>query len=293
MTDQEQYDKIEQYLNRRMSAEEQRAFERELEKDTRMKSSLTQQQSEHRAMEVLVAQDLRGRMAQWERKRTGFDRRPNYRIMALLILGCIAFAIFFIYKKNEPPALETPLQQETAPVQQTPAQLVPKDTTPVAVSEEPPSKTPEVPAPKKPDALLAIAQEFYVAPATDVFRSDQTEPASTFGLALTAFERQNYALALRELEKIEISNFPQADYLRGHIYFAQERFSLAAKAFEKTRLQGSLRYGEAAAWYQALCLVAQGERSKPEAIQLLETIVGDDQHPYYAPATQLLAKLHG
>jgi len=293
MTEQEQYDKIEQYLNRRMSVEEQRAFERELEKDNRMKSSLAQQQSEHRAMEVLVAQDLRGRMAQWERKRTRFGRRPNYWITALLILIFMAFVVFFINKKNDPSPLKTPLQQQSDPVQQTPAQVVPKDTTPVAVPDEPPSKTPDAPGPKKPDAMLAMAQEFYTPPATDVFRSTQTEPASAFGLALAAFERQNYALALRELGKMGISNTPQADYLYGHIYFAQKRFNLAANSFEKTRSQGSLRYGEAATWYQALCLVAQGVSRKAEAIQLLETIAGDDQHPYYAPAIQLLPKLRG
>lgn len=291
MTEQEQYDKIEQYLNRRMSVEEQRAFERELEKNNHVKVALAQQQSEHRAMEVLVAQDLRDRMAQWERKRTGFGRRTNYLITTLVILVFIAFAVFFINKKNDLSPLENNLPQGSDPLQQTPAQLVPKDTTPVAVPEEPPSKTQDVPVPKKPDGMLAMAQEFYVPPTADVFRSSQTEPASAFGLALAAFERQNHALALRELGKMEISNTPQADYLRGHIYFAQKRFGLAANAFEKLSSQGSLRYGEAATWYQALCLVAQGVSRKTEATQLLETIAGDDQHPYYEPATRLLSKL--
>ena len=110
-----------------------------------------------------------------------------------------------------------------------------------------------------------------------LFDWDRTEPASAFGAALTAFERQNYALALRELENLEGSDTPQADFLRGHIYFAQNRFRLAANAFEKTRSEGSLRYGDAAMWYQALCLVAQGVSRKAAAIQLLETITGDDR----------------
>ena len=100
MTEQEQYDKIEQYLNRSMSVEEQRAFERELKKNNHVKVALAQQQSEHRAMEVLVAQDLRDRMAQWERKRTGFGRRTNYLITTFVILVFIAFAVFSIVAGN-------------------------------------------------------------------------------------------------------------------------------------------------------------------------------------------------
>lgn len=108
MADHTNFDRIEAYLLGRMSAEEARHLEQEAAQDTALAAELQQQTLEHRAMELLVQDDLRAHLNTWKSEKTA--EQPTalapratrvslfYRIAAAatvtLVLGFFARSLF-------------------------------------------------------------------------------------------------------------------------------------------------------------------------------------------------------
>ena len=66
MEDFELYEKIEAYLKGQLAPEDTKAFESEIAQDTDLAERVAQHRFEWDAMEVIIENDLRGKMAQWK-----------------------------------------------------------------------------------------------------------------------------------------------------------------------------------------------------------------------------------
>ena len=245
-------------------------------------SENTNERLEHEARESLVASDLSAKMKQWREQTPpqpgGNGRFPWLFIVLLLAIGA---AVWWFW-----PTAEDKTMSDPAPpaVQPAPAGDQPTPSLPQKSLQEP------VVQKSARNRYLALAQSNYYAPdfAADT-RGDTPISQDALNMARQALARKHPADALVALSKVPPAYLTDADYLRGHALFAQKKYTQAATVFEK--LTGSVRYGEAAQWYETLALLPDFDRNKSLIMNRLNTIAGDEDHVFQREAKRLLGEL--
>lgn len=98
--DQENYEKIEQYLGNQLSPEEKIAFEAEMEQNEPLKQAVEEHRISHEAIEVIIEDNLRASFAKWNKKEevestsTVVPLKKN-RSLAFAIAATLLFLIVF------------------------------------------------------------------------------------------------------------------------------------------------------------------------------------------------------
>ena len=240
----------------------------------------TNERLEREAREALVAADLSAKMKQWRQQTP--PRRSGKSLLLLLFLLCVlGGAAWWFWPNTE---AEKPLPPDLPSEQQTPAQKQPTPALPEQRRQEP------VVQKSAANRYLALAQTNYQAPdfAADI-RGDAPGGRDLLDDARRALAAKQPAAALAALQTVPAAYRTDADYLRGHAFFAQQKYAQAAAVFGQ--LTGSVRYGEAAQWYETLALLPDYDRKKSLIMSRLEQITGDDGHVFQQEAKQLAAQL--
>ncbi len=243
-------------------------------------SDKTNEWLEREAREALVAADLSAKMKQW-RQETPPRRRGGrpvlFVLLLLLFLGAAAWW-FWPDAAVEMPPLRFPSEQQT-PVQKQPAPALPEQRQQEPVVLKPAG-----------NRYVALAQTHYQSPdfAADI-RGDAPAGQDMLDDARQALAAKQPAAALAALQTVPAAYQTDADYLRGHALFAQKKYPQAAAVFG--RLTGSVRYGEAAEWYETLALLPGFDRNKSLIMNRLEKISGDDEHIFQREAKRLAEQL--
>lgn len=110
------FDRIESYLFGQMTAAARAAFERELAENPALANELALQKAEHRAMELMLQQDLRDNMAAWQlekkqadenrsQMRVGFSRRQIMQWAAAASVVLVAGFWWLSVRQLDPAAL--------------------------------------------------------------------------------------------------------------------------------------------------------------------------------------------
>lgn len=140
-------------------------------------------------------------------------------------------------------------------------------------------------APDSPDRLY---RDFVEVPAFSTVRGQDTAP---WPEARAAYREKDYEQVIRLLEPIYLRadhpDFDKAAYFTGIAYLQIDAYGPAAKALQS--VSPTSGFGEAAQWYLALCLLAQGEIASCTA--QLQTILANSSHFQHAAATRLLDQL--
>ncbi len=239
---------------------------------------------EREARESLVASDLSAKMKQWRDqgpspKGGGNNASPLGILLLLLILGGAAWLFWPKYGPSPPakevqpaglPAPEqSPAQQQSKPIQE-----------PIA----------QKPAPTA-NRYLALAQSNYRAPdfASEI-RGTGGGGQDLLNDARRALAVHQYAAALNALQNVPDGYKSDATYLRGHALFGLKKYAQAAALFGQ--LTGSIRYGEAAQWYEVLSLLPDMEQNKSLVLKKLKNMAEDEGHTFHREAEALLNEIN-
>ena len=247
------FDRIEAFLLGQATADEAQNLEQQAAQDTALAAEIRQQELEHRAMELLVQEDLRAQMAAWKAEKAAeqptakvvkmdTSRSLFYRIAAAatvtLVLGFFARTMFM---GNSAESL----------------------------------------------ALQSLEESGVSARSSGSPRGEEAVPDQVYA----ALEQKNYRAALDQLGRISISeaNRQTAALLRGECHLRLKEYPAAAAALQQM-LQSSpsddLR--EKAEWLLLVTYVAEGKHPA-EADALFAKILGDAGHPYREDAQKLKA----
>ncbi|MBK6995230.1 MAG: hypothetical protein IPH31_09985 [Lewinellaceae bacterium] len=238
---------------------------------------------EREARESLVASDLSAKMKQWREQSPppaggGGGISPLRILLVLLLLGGAAW-LFWPQKEQKTP----PLQEQPAELPAPPQSPVPEDIKPV---EEPIAQKPSTVS----NRYLALAQSNYRSPdfASDI-RGEASEGQNALNDARLALAERRFSDALIALKNTPSEYNTDAAYLRGHALFGQKKFPQSAVVFGQ--LTGSIRYGEAAQWYELLSLLPEFEENKSVILKKLKRISEDEDHAFYQEARDLYQSL--
>lgn len=235
---------------------------------------------EREARESLVAADLSAKMKQWRNPDPPPGKGRGWLLPVLLLLAFGGAAWLFWPKTTKPvPPTQGNPSQPTYPANNTPIQQ---------------QTAPELPVAQKPtpgsNRYLALAQSSYRAPdfSNDI-RGSKEGGLLVLDQARQALAARRFAEALKTLEDVPTEYRADAAYLRGHALFGQKKYPQAAAIFGQ--LSGSIRYGDAAQWYEVLSLLPDFERDKKMIISKLNKVSNDPDHPFQSEARRLLDQL--
>ena len=235
---------------------------------------------EREALESLVAADLSAKMKQW-RNAPPAPPNPgmgNSMLRILLLLLALGGAAWLFWPKTErvnpavpaehPPEITQPKQQTLPPAQAPVAQK----TTPAT------------------NRYLALAQASYHAPDfAGEIRGSTPTAQDALNDARHALAEQRFSDALNALQNIGDDYKTDAAYLRGHALLGLKKYPQAAATFGQ--LTGSVRYGEAAQWYEALALLPDFEQHKTLVLKKLKLMSTEEGHTFQREAAKLLAQI--
>ncbi|MFN0212840.1 MAG: hypothetical protein ACKVT2_01185 [Saprospiraceae bacterium] len=239
---------------------------------------------EREARESLVASDLSAKMKQWRDPNQDPGEGGNTLLLfrLLLFVALLASALWIFW----PPKKPDRIQQN---------QELPTNSPPLAVQEPVPIEQPrEQPVVGKsietPNRYLALAESSYQKPdfASQV-RGDAPTGENLLNDARDAIAKGNYSDALNALQNVSAEYKTDVVYLRGHALFGLKKYQQSAVLFGQ--ITGSVRYGEAAQWYEALSLLPDFEQNKSLVLKKLKKMVDDEGHTFYREATELYRKL--
>ena len=249
------FDRIEAYLFGQMSAEENAGFEREIAENADLAAEVEHQRLEHRAMELLLREELRANLNTWKAEKEalaapaagtgakvvsmGSNRRLLYRIAAaasvLLIIGFFSRQ-FFAGANHEQLALQ------------------------------------------------------YFAGSETGYRGDG--PANPLDPVYDAMNRQDWRAALGALDRVSTADYRMtALQLRGECQFRLKEYTASVTTFETLLAANpAAEIREQAEWDLLMAYLAEGKH-KAEQERLLMQLVEDAGHPYQEKAVELKGKM--
>lgn len=313
MKEEQLYEQIEDYLRGDLPPEARKAVEEEIATNPAAALELRRQQLELEAMQLMLAQELKAKVRQWQAEEDDDDDNetpppttPNNAtttnssawrkrlLMALAVasaVGVLGWQQGWWWSQQQPETQPTE-EKETIPI----AADKPDVVTPPQEAPQEEGKTkatkPSNPAPPLAKAdLQALANPFYegLPETTTRTGTKPNAPSSSLTAPRRAFDAGDFPLALALLDSIP----PNSGYetgaleLRGHALYQLKRYAAAAEAFAAVAASGLPPYAERAAWHQAVALVPLLPASRSQIDVLLAAIREDENHPFAAKASQL------
>lgn len=265
-------DKIEDYLAGRLSPKEVAELKQRAAADPEIASTIEFVRLERDGMELILEQNLRADMADWEQvrkpKMTFKVFRSRFLAVAAVMFVAAAIGVWF----------STPSGKETF------NSILQKTTTLSPDKQEETNVTPSAASPK-PDtqyniALARVAYDLQQYPVSMAVDKSPVELADSLYMA------QDYKGAAEVLSKNLAYN--QATYKRGHAYFMAGEYENAAADFE-TAYKERKNMADAQ-WYWALSLLAQKGRGLNDGTlrQLLLSVNENDNAERYRKARAIL-----
>lgn len=288
-------EKIDAYLQGKLPTGEQADFEKLLAENPAIARETTLRQAEMHAIERLIEQDLRREMANLETEIAQPPQKKGSKIWLAAAVALLVFSVgfYFFQKKMNPPPPASPAEptkldpsQSREPVAETPAEI-PKN--------EPAPSLPKIEKPKNPAAApRKFSVEKIAALATPsnlqtFVRGQQNtaEPPDDFEKAAEAFDRRDFAAALRFSENLPAARRPETWWLRGHVFFQQKKYALAAREFQQLAAAKTDLFRDRDEWMCLLSLVAERGLADSATAQILRKIEADDAHPFQSDARKL------
>lgn len=319
------FDKIEAYLTGQLTDEESLQFEKEAANDQQLANELSLQRLEHDAMERMLEQELKNKMASsWaasppanpflekqEAKVVQLDARKNWRVLRIAAaIGGVLLITALLWRLtnnkppeivNEPPKKETPSEP---PTQETPPITIPEETEivetpdePVNKKEQPKQKNRKTERPAPPPSqnnYLAMAENLYTAPssqASSLKSGDAPSEKSAILQAAEALDEGRFKEALTLLGPPAADDQSTERYIRGHAYFKTGKYGAAAEEFKIIAADEFLPNYQEAQWYLLLSYLAQLPTTEKEFKALANQLANDEYSDYQQEAKDLLEKV--
>lgn len=237
--------------------------------------------------EQLIANDLSGKMKRWRNDAPpppeDFFKKYRYWIWAAFLLLCNSVAVWYFMPKTPIVPSAAPPTQEKA--QNTPPTGTPE--TPMAGAERKKETTPPAQHKNNSAKYAALATRFYNQPDFNKnIRGNSSSAAGPLENVTAAMAGKKWNDALQAISQLPPEYKSDGDYLKAHILFNQKKYNEAAAVFGS--LKSSVRYGEAAQWYEILALMPTYSDQRQTVVhQMLMALVKDDGHTYQKEAKNL------
>jgi hypothetical protein len=299
---------LDRWLNNRLTPDERADFEARLASDTELAAKAAAYKIEHEAMDLMLEQDLRAQMQQWEAEMpleevTTNEPTPTHKqpaIVLLLLLVAVGFGIiaWMNQNKTEQPALNTPApalpQQQIAPTQpqqttnlEQPIASTTNQTKPIKpVIEQTPTTVIQAPAPPDAASLIARAEALY---SDKSIVTHYRGAAGTTDALLIHFENREFEQVIQMTENIppnSASFYGQLE-LRAHALFQRKKYKEAANCFSILACGTQEPFAERSQWFLVLSYMAQLPAKQEQYNSALNKIIIDEEHSYYPKAIEL------
>ena len=263
-------EKIEKYLLGKMAVEERELFEKELEQNQDLASELSVMQLEHRAMDILLQDELKTNLNAWkaekESRAIGEDTseqreakviRGSFRgglIKTLSIAAGVAILVvsgLFLFSGG--------------------------------------------------DNSQAIATDYFGQATISAVRNGQLEEkgvesnSNALKNGALSIQAKDYKQAIKTLKPFELNADARFPLLLAEAYFHDGDYDSAITLLNglKDRIDGPAytEYQMRAEWFLLLTYLAKGGKKDSEYLKLMQKISGDDQHSFYPLAKELKDKM--
>lgn len=278
MTEEEIFDRMDDYLMGRLLPEAAKAFEADLARHPEWQEEFDMRRIEHEGMELLVEDKLRADMRKWDKEPIlpNNSRGRWYMLGVALLLGVVALVFFMKNPTASPvdtPAIEglkdsvQPIDNQTIPAK--------KEEPPVAKQDEisqPPSHR---------SSPTAIAEnsvgDLDLSLGT---RGDEDEKTFAFADSLdAAIAAKDYRRLLRLTEQPTGAHSATLRYMRGWAFFKLRNFAEAEKIFEQLVSENNARLNVKSQRMLMYSLLAQFPKQEKALGKLLDEITGATNHP--------------
>ena len=293
------FNKIEQYLKGKLSEDEARSFENEMNTNPELAKLVELQGIEQEASEYLIAKDLRQKITSWEQntpstKITSSNKKNfNWKLIALLALILMSILLFFLIKtKEEKTNLPKENQQQEERIEKPSEekkllqekQKSPTPNIPIANSKSNQEKTtpPTTQKSQTNNAYSLLADNIYQSsssPVEDILirGAVSDDPNDVLSKGIKALGDLQYQTALLEFKKVIATNDAdaslQARELIGHTYFRMKNNEQAAITFEKIVKEASVNQSntllDRAEWFLVLSRLSNYETNKTQMLSLI------------------------
>jgi tetratricopeptide (TPR) repeat protein len=248
------FDRIEDYLFGQLNETDKKTFHNELSESEKLSSDLDLHKMEHRAMELLVRQDLKANLDSWKEERVGTGQlgakmvslSARRRLLQYAAAACaLIVAGFFVW---------------------------------ILVGKE--------------DSDMALASRYFDETSITNRSSDQDLPAKLVP-ALRELQKKDYDQAISLLANITDSNFINSvKLLQGEAYFLNKDYEHAITSFQWVIQQGApILDVHEAEWRLTLTYLAMGDKGQAFK-SLLDRISSDKEHSHFPQASALKKVLY-
>jgi hypothetical protein len=283
-------DKLEDYLQGKLSIEDKNALESALKKDENLQKSLNIARDEWAARELLVEDDLRKKI------KTQFKTQHNsskssissvkigFYLILLTILGAL---LWYLNHKSDSIDNSPKMEIPTPTVNPMPIKTdTLNQTKPNSPNNLRNAIKPNLSIPSQQIATnyQQIALAHYKQPS-DLLSIRNTSLKDNYNLALEAFRAENYQETAKLLENSLVENNPFSFRLKAFAYFKSGSYDLAYRDFQF--LQKDDIFRNEAQWMTLLCSLASNKNSKETFLIDLNKILADTTHDYYNEAKVL------
>jgi TolA-binding protein len=322
-TAEQNFERIERYLQGKLPEAEARALEAQMAADPDFAALVQQHRLERQGLELLVERELLGKMQQWDRETEIFQQttqprrgvvRPMRWIMRAAAILLIAFGTYWILEQYDPASPETnapitsvkpeikprvPTVRRSKPTPPRQADPAPGDQPTSDYAQQDP--TPLDPAPI--EEMTGADAPDYAALADDFFRERDFLPpkgskggqagSAAYNQALDKFQDGKYTDALSKLKPSPGSDTDaiQQKELLALSQYKTKQYDSAVANFRDIAASGKQPYAQRAEWGMALTLLNQMPTKKPLFDRVMANILNNPQHLFFEKAKSLEERL--
>jgi tetratricopeptide (TPR) repeat protein len=267
------FDRIEEYLFDRMTAEERTVFENEVAQNPQLADELQQQQLEHQAMELMHQAELRKQFQAWDRE--GVSEKATSKIVEMPQYQATESRQKAVNTEGGTPVRRFTIFQFAAAA----AMLIAVAFVGIRLFSG--------------DASGALADDFFQQTASTI-RGNSTMPADLVK-AESLIKNKDFQGGLTILNAINgetAQAFPdKIQLLKGECQFKLKQYDAAIQAFQQVAKTGvAAANKEQADWFLVLTYLAAKDK-KGEFDAALANILSQPNHSFYGQSVKLKAKI--
>ena len=333
MDDYTLYDRIESYLNGTLSLEETKKFEEDMSNNPKLAEMVNMHRFEWDAMEVLVENDLRGKMATWDTETASppsvkevekspflgvfVNRRFYYGLATAASVTLLITAALWLFNKPktvvpevvkiEKPVLsvDTPLKTPS-PYPPLPKGQTEKDKPALVETDKKrtntktkPSELPSETPTADDKTYIALAETAYNTHSTPNYEDMNASRGSKgdntiLDEAGKAFDKKDYNQAIALLKNTPVKDENfTALEVLAHGYFQNKNYKAALPIFKNLLKLSGKKSHDKSEWYLLLCYLANYNQHTRDFKTLGNKILENKAHGYFDETTQLLKQVNG
>ncbi len=298
------YEKINRYLGKEMSEDEQKEFKEELYNNSDLKLEFLMQKSETLAIEKLAAKDLKNKVREFRNRNA--QRRKKLLILFLLLVGLSTLigALLIITGKpkaeiiesntsdqnviNSDNSSETPISTDTIIDNQETLENTDEELNPENERKSPPDTQQTKDQP--PSHQVVAMNTFLETERSINLKGDDTNTRDkSLSRAYTAYENKLWNNVIEFAEPFRNDSIWSLNALEliGKAAFQDFQFTKAADTFFELVNKEDLLYGDRWEWYLLLSYAAILNERKDDFDQLSNIILGDPDHSYFLKVDKL------